>query len=138
MSRAQVVERELVEGADIAPTKGEVAIFAPPRLPYHDAFKERFGVERMQWKALVEACYPNAKTIDSVAMVLSYCKARNLDPFKRPVHIVPMWSRTGGDEGRQGDEGAAARERVHGACEETGAEEEREIVHAPGWAAERR
>lgn len=24
-------------------------------------------------------------------MALSYCAARKLDPFKRPVHIVPMW-----------------------------------------------
>ena len=25
-------------------------------------------------------------------MAVDYCKRRNLDPFKRPVHIVPMWS----------------------------------------------
>ena len=29
-------------------------------------------------------------------MALSYCRARNLDPFKRPVHIVPMWSSVAG------------------------------------------
>lgn len=71
--------------------KREVAIFQPPRLPYHQALKERFGVEPSGWKALVEAIYPSAKTVDAVVMALSYCKARNLDPFKRPVHIVPMW-----------------------------------------------
>ena len=29
-------------------------------------------------------------------MALSYCRARNLDPFKRPVHIVLMWSSVAG------------------------------------------
>ena len=31
-----------------------------------------------------------------IVMALSYCRARNLDPFKRPVHIVPMWSSVAG------------------------------------------
>jgi phage recombination protein Bet len=74
-----------------------VAQFQPPRLPYHPALQERFGVDASGWKALVEAVYPLAKTPDSVAMALSYCKARKLDPFKKPVHIVPMWdSKIGG------------------------------------------
>lgn len=77
--------------ADQAESKGEVAHFEPPRLPFHKAIEERFGVDKGQWKVLVEAIYPAAKTVDSVAMVLSYCKARKLDPLKRPVHIVPMW-----------------------------------------------
>lgn len=63
----------------------------PPRLPYHTAVQDRFGVDKSGWKALVEAVYPLAKTPDSVVMALSYCKARKLDPFKKPVHIVPMW-----------------------------------------------
>lgn len=80
-----------------AHSKGDVAIFQPPRLPWHDAFQERFGVQRSQWKALVEAVYPAARTVDAIAMALSYCQARKLDPFKRPVHIVPMWdSKRGG------------------------------------------
>lgn len=74
-----------------------IAQFQPPRLPYHPALQERFGVDASGWKALVEAVYPLAKTPDSVAMALSYCKARKLDPFKKPVHIVPMWdSKIGG------------------------------------------
>ena len=39
---------------------------------------------------------PNAETADAIIMALSYCGARNLDPFKRPVHIVPMWSSVAG------------------------------------------
>jgi len=77
--------------------RGEVVAFSPPRLPYHPAIQERFGIDKSGWKALVEAVFPSAKSVDSVAMVLSYCKARNLDPFKKPVHIVPMWdSKSGG------------------------------------------
>lgn len=75
----------------------QVAVIAPARLPYHDAIQERFGVDRGSWTALVEAVFPAAKTTKSVMMALAYCKARNLDPFKKPVHIVPMWdSRAGG------------------------------------------
>lgn len=66
---------------------------AGPRLPYHPAIEERFGIDKSGWKALVEAIFPNATTTDSVIMALSYCKARKLDPFKRNVHIVPIWNK---------------------------------------------
>jgi phage recombination protein Bet len=72
-------------------SKGEVAIFSPPRLPYHPAVTERFGIDKGQWKVLVEAIFPAAKSVDAIVMALSYCKSRNLDVMKRPVHIVPMW-----------------------------------------------
>ena len=62
------------------------------RLPYTPA-AEAYGVDRSQWKALVEACFPAAQSSDSVLLALSYCKARKLDPFKRVVHIVPIWDR---------------------------------------------
>lgn len=90
---SETATAEIIETvAELAISKGEVIPFSPPRLPYHKIVKERFGVDQAGWKALVEAVYPSAKTADSVAMVLSYCKSRNLDPFKKPVHIVPMWS----------------------------------------------
>ena len=76
---------------EMATEKGVVAVFQPPRLPYHIALKDRFGVEPSAWKTLVEAIFPSAKSIDSVVLALSYCKARGLDVFKRPIHIVPMW-----------------------------------------------
>ena len=65
---------------------------AGPRLPYHPAIEERFGVNITEWRALVDAVFPLAKEPSSVILALSYCKARNLDPFKKPVHIVPMWN----------------------------------------------
>ena len=70
-----------------------VPALPPPRLPYHPAIEERFGVDRAMWKALVEAVFPNATSTDSVILALSYCRARKLDPFKRNVHIVPIWSK---------------------------------------------
>ena len=79
-----------------AMNKGQLVALKPPRLPYHEAVEQRFGIDRAGWKALVEAIYPNAETADAIIMALSYCRARNLDPFKRPVHIVPMWSSVAG------------------------------------------
>ena len=66
-------------------------VLSQPRLPYHPAVKDRFGYDKSDWKALVEAIYPAAQTPESVILALSYCKARKLDPFKRCVHIVPIW-----------------------------------------------
>ena len=61
------------------------------RIPYAPDIKRDFSIDEAGWKALVEAVYPSAKSASSVVMALSYCKARKLDPFKRPVHIVPMY-----------------------------------------------
>jgi phage recombination protein Bet len=73
-------------------SRNEVAVFSQPRIPFHPLIEERFGVDRAGWRALIDAVWPAAKTADAVTLALSYCKARNLDPFKRPVHIVPVWS----------------------------------------------
>jgi len=64
---------------------------SPPRLPYHPAIQKEFGVDIHGWKVLVEAIWPGAQNPASVRLALSYCKARKLDPFKRVVHIVPIW-----------------------------------------------
>lgn len=98
--QTQTAERVDAEiAAKPAVSKGEVAPFLqPPRLPYHPAVEERFGIDKAGWNALVGAIWPNAKTTEAIAMALSYCRARDLDPFKRPVHIVPMWSSAAGKE----------------------------------------
>ena len=80
-----------------APTDNLPAI-ARERIPYHPAMQERFGVDRTAWRALVEAVWPSAKTVEGVLLAMSYCKARNLDPFKRPVHVVPIWNAALGKE----------------------------------------
>lgn len=42
---------------------------------------------------LQSSLYPGA-ALDSIRMVISYCRAAGLDPMQKPVHIVPMWDRT--------------------------------------------
>jgi len=64
---------------------------AQPRLPYHPALQDRFGIGITEWRALVESTFPAAKTVGAVILALAYCKSRNLDPFKKTVHIVPIW-----------------------------------------------
>jgi phage recombination protein Bet len=41
---------------------------------------------------LQSSLYPGA-ALDSIRMVLDYCRAAGLDPLQKPVHIVPMWDR---------------------------------------------
>lgn len=62
------------------------------RLPFVPAIKEKFGIDQMAWKALVEAIFPNATSAESVILALAYCQGRRLDPFKRNVHIVPIYN----------------------------------------------
>lgn len=42
---------------------------------------------------LTTSLYPGA-AIASIRMVLGYCRAGQLDPLQKPVHIVPMWDKT--------------------------------------------
>lgn len=64
---------------------------APSRLPIAPAIAKEYDLNAASWRVLVESIFPAAKSIESVLMALAYCKARNLDIYKRPVHIVPMW-----------------------------------------------
>lgn len=60
------------------------------------------GVDLATWSALKNSIYPGAKD-DSVLMALDYCRARQLDPLMKPVHLVPMYikdSKTGKGEMR--------------------------------------
>ena len=49
-----------------------------------------------QWHTLSKSLYPGASQA-SVLMVIDYCRARNLDPLKKPCHIVPMQVKVGRD-----------------------------------------
>jgi phage recombination protein Bet len=68
-----------------------VPVIAPARLPYHPDIKEKFNLDRTDWRALVESIFPAAQTTEAVILALAYCQARRLDIFKRVVHIVPVW-----------------------------------------------
>lgn len=44
---------------------------------------------------LQSSLYPGA-SLESIRMVIGYCRAANLDPMQKPVHIVPMWDAKAG------------------------------------------
>lgn len=49
----------------------------------------RRGIDEAQWRTLATSLYPGAKS-ESILMAIDYCRARRLDPLKKPCHIVPM------------------------------------------------
>ncbi len=66
------------------------------RIPFDAAIAERFGLTDAAWKTLVENVHPKAKNKASIAMVLSYCEARGIDPMERLINIVCVWDRAAG------------------------------------------
>lgn len=72
--------------------KSNVPSVSGPRIPYHPMLQERFGIGKDGWRVLVESTFPSAKTIEGIILALSYCKARNLDVFKRPCNVVAVWN----------------------------------------------
>lgn len=72
---------------------GTAVALAPTRLPLSPAIAKEFDLDAATWRVLVDQIFPSAKTKEAVLMALSYCKSRNLDIMKRPVHIVPMYSK---------------------------------------------
>lgn len=56
------------------------------------------GIDERKWRVLVETTFPTARTPEAVVMAIDYCRARGLDVFKKPVHIVPMWNSSLGRE----------------------------------------
>jgi phage recombination protein Bet len=49
----------------------------------------RRGIDEAAWRTAMNSLFPGAKA-ESVLMVFDYCRARKLDPLKKPCHIVPM------------------------------------------------
>ena len=81
----------MTETQEIEKSEENLPALRPARLPYHPIILKEFGYDKHAWKALVEAIFPAAQTPESIRLALSYCKARKLDPFKRCIHIVPIW-----------------------------------------------
>lgn len=53
----------------------------------------RRGIDEASWRTAMGSLFPGAKA-ESVLMVFDYCRARKLDPLKKPCHIVPMRVKT--------------------------------------------
>lgn len=56
----------------------------------------RRGIDEPSWRTAMNSLFPGAKA-ESVLMVFDYCRARKLDPLKKPCHIVPMRVKQGDD-----------------------------------------
>jgi phage recombination protein Bet len=81
---------------ETAPTSSQIQ---EPQLPAPVA---RRGISEAVWRTLRNSVYPGASS-ESVVAVIDYCRARGLDPLKRPCHIVPMQvkdARTGASQWR--------------------------------------
>lgn len=50
------------------------------------------GLTAETFRVLKETVWPDAED-RTVLLAADYCRARNLDPFKKPVHIVPVYSK---------------------------------------------
>lgn len=75
----------------------EIAV-RPPRLAVPANLEEKYGIDPDKWEVLVNATFPAAKSAESVLMALAYCKQRNLDIFRKPIHLVPMETTIGGQK----------------------------------------
>jgi phage recombination protein Bet len=78
--------------AQTPPDASTAIALRPPSMPMPPQIGAEFGLSEGDWRVLVDQTFPSAKSAEAVAMALAYCRARKLDVFKRPVHIVPMWS----------------------------------------------
>lgn len=69
-----------------------VDTLAAPRLPVTERFLSQIELTTYEWRTLTDAVFASARSVEAVALAVSYCRSRNLDVLKRPVHIVPMYS----------------------------------------------
>ncbi|MBK1630655.1 phage recombination protein Bet [Thiohalocapsa halophila] len=68
------------------------------RFPISQTALNELGLDANTWRVLTDSIFPSAKTADGIALAVRYCQARGLDVLKRPVHVVPMWSKAQGRE----------------------------------------
>lgn len=75
-----------------APGERQLPPITGTRLIYPAAVEALYDLNEAKWRTLCDATFPAAKTPEAILLALDYCKHRNLDVFKKVVHIVPMWS----------------------------------------------
>jgi phage recombination protein Bet len=74
-----------------APARRDDAAAPEHRLPMPTDVSTR-SLDGAKWRVLCDVIFPSARTAEAIVMAVDYCRARGLDVFKKPVHIVPMWS----------------------------------------------
>ena len=91
MATATDTKKTATNQAESPESKGAL-ILSPPRLTYMPALEAQFGCDEMMWRALCDATFPGARTPEGIILAIQYCQVRKLDIFKRPVHVVSVWS----------------------------------------------
>jgi len=92
MAATQTQTRQQAPQGDQQQQSNRPAALEPSRLPISPAVAKEFEIGPTEWRVLVDQLYPAARTVEAIMMALAYCRKRDLDIFKKPVHIVPMWS----------------------------------------------
>lgn len=83
----------MVKKSDHADRKNLPALVnGEPRLTYPIEAAQQRSIGQDGWRVLVNSIFPSARSPQAVLMAWDYCRVRKLDIFKRPVHIVPMYS----------------------------------------------
>lgn len=62
----------------------------------------QYGVTPNEFNNLRMNLFPGA-SLNAIKQVIAYCKARNLDPMKKPCHIVPMYVKDANGRGSMRD-----------------------------------
>lgn len=83
----QTQDRQLPAQSNASKTGSSLSVVnsEPPQ-----AFLTRGGTQE-QWSVLTKQFFPDAKSPDTVMLVVDYCRARKLDPMLKPFHIVPFY-----------------------------------------------
>jgi phage recombination protein Bet len=81
-----------------APPAGDAQTLPVARIPPPEEARTELGLDLGTWKVLTESIFPSAQTAEGILLVVRYCRARKLDILRRPVHVVPMWSKALGRE----------------------------------------
>jgi phage recombination protein Bet len=79
-------------------TKADAQTQPMVRLAPPEQALNELGLDLGTWKVLTESIFPSARTPEGILLAVRYCQARNLDVMRRPVHVVPMWSKALGRE----------------------------------------
>jgi phage recombination protein Bet len=74
---------------------GDVVAFQP-RLGLPEGADNEYGLTIANWRVLTDQVFPAAKDPMVVLLALDYCRARNLDIMKKPVHIVEVYDSDAG------------------------------------------
>jgi phage recombination protein Bet len=86
--KQQADNRQQEQGRELAPLDR----LTPSRLPITHAMMEKLKVTPESWHMYTDQIYSEARTVEGIRLAIEYCRARNLDIIKKPVHVVAVYS----------------------------------------------